>query len=118
MVSIGSRRSHPTCIVNDAERSFVYYDCWTSSVFSSQAQTQLEAKEEEQNFLREVSRFNADFSLRANGGVALASRAHGELLELQRELASLHEGLVRCGVVPVDGGCVTKTMPKKSGASV
>ncbi|XP_056291718.1 coiled-coil domain-containing protein 172 isoform X1 [Pseudoliparis swirei] len=55
------------------------------------AQTQLEAKEEEQNFLREVSRFNADFSLRANGGVALASRAHGELLELQRELASLHE---------------------------
>ncbi|XP_056291719.1 coiled-coil domain-containing protein 172 isoform X2 [Pseudoliparis swirei] len=77
--------------LNEDIKSATEKNAKTCEELESKAQTQLEAKEEEQNFLREVSRFNADFSLRANGGVALASRAHGELLELQRELASLHE---------------------------
>ncbi|XP_034408362.1 coiled-coil domain-containing protein 172 [Cyclopterus lumpus] len=55
------------------------------------AKIKWEWKEEEENFLQEISKFNGEFSLCANRGVVFQSQAHTEVLDLQREVESLHK---------------------------
>ncbi|KAJ4948290.1 hypothetical protein JOQ06_019826 [Pogonophryne albipinna] len=49
------------------------------------AKIKWECKEEEKNFLEEISRFNGDFSLCGNRGVVSEKQTHTERLNLQRE---------------------------------
>ncbi|KAM9847983.1 coiled-coil domain-containing protein 172-like [Aulostomus maculatus] len=48
-----------------------------------------ESKEEEMNFLQEISRFNSDFSLQGNPDMVFKSQTHAEILHLEGEAASL-----------------------------
>ncbi|KAM8858704.1 coiled-coil domain-containing protein 172-like [Spinachia spinachia] len=50
-----------------------------------------ECKEEEENFLREISMFNSDFSLCGNKSVVFQSQTRAEILDLQREVESLYK---------------------------
>uniref|UniRef100_A0AAQ4QIJ2 Coiled-coil domain-containing protein 172 n=1 Tax=Gasterosteus aculeatus aculeatus TaxID=481459 RepID=A0AAQ4QIJ2_GASAC len=54
-------------------------------------QIKQECKEEEQNFLREISMFNSDFSLCGNRSIVFQSQTHAEILDLQREVESLYK---------------------------
>ncbi|XP_072246425.1 coiled-coil domain-containing protein 172 [Leuresthes tenuis] len=55
------------------------------------AKLRRESKEEEENFLQEISRFNSDFSLPGNRATLFESQTHTELLALEREVDSLHK---------------------------
>ncbi|XP_042369978.1 coiled-coil domain-containing protein 172-like, partial [Plectropomus leopardus] len=55
------------------------------------AKIKWESKEEEKNFLQEISKFNSDFSLRENRDVVFESQTHTEILDLEREVDSLHK---------------------------
>ncbi|XP_069565391.1 coiled-coil domain-containing protein 172 [Brachyistius frenatus] len=54
------------------------------------AEIKKESRDEEEKFLREISRFNDDFGLRGNGETASESRTLAELTDLRREAESLH----------------------------
>ncbi|KAM4590943.1 coiled-coil domain-containing protein 172-like [Odontesthes bonariensis] len=57
------------------------------------AKLRRESKEEEENFLQDISRFNSDFSLRGNRATLFESQTHTELLALEREVDSLHKDM-------------------------
>ncbi|XP_022061603.1 coiled-coil domain-containing protein 172 [Acanthochromis polyacanthus] len=57
----------------------------------SLAKIKRESKEEEENFLQEISRFNRDFSLRGNRETVFESQTHTELVDLEREVESLYK---------------------------
>ncbi|XP_030011306.1 coiled-coil domain-containing protein 172 [Sphaeramia orbicularis] len=50
-----------------------------------------ESAEEEENFLREISGFNSDFSLCGNREAVVKNQTHTEILDLEREVESLHK---------------------------
>ncbi|CAI5654878.1 coiled-coil domain-containing protein 172 isoform X2 [Oreochromis niloticus] len=49
------------------------------------------AKEEEENFLQEISKFNSDFSLKANRETVFKSQTHTVLLDLEKEVESIYK---------------------------
>ncbi|XP_039477480.1 coiled-coil domain-containing protein 172 isoform X2 [Oreochromis aureus] len=53
------------------------------------------AKEEEENFLQEISKFNSDFSLKANRETVFKSQTHTVLLDLEKEVESIYKDLDR-----------------------
>ncbi|TKS85975.1 Coiled-coil domain-containing protein 172 [Collichthys lucidus] len=55
------------------------------------AKIKKESKEEEKNFLQEISRFNSDFSLQGNREIVFESQARAEILDLEREVESLYK---------------------------
>ncbi|KAM6915901.1 coiled-coil domain-containing protein 172-like [Xenentodon cancila] len=55
------------------------------------AKIRRESKEEEENFLQEISRFNSDFSLRGNRATLFESQTQTQLLALEREVEALHK---------------------------
>uniref|UniRef100_A0A3B4ZW78 Coiled-coil domain-containing protein 172 n=1 Tax=Stegastes partitus TaxID=144197 RepID=A0A3B4ZW78_9TELE len=65
--------------------------CQKSHLEESLAKIKRESKEEEENFLQEISRFNSDFSLRGNRETVFESQTHTELLDLEREVESLYK---------------------------
>ncbi|XP_059215705.1 coiled-coil domain-containing protein 172 [Centropristis striata] len=69
--------------------------CQKSELRERLAKRKREAKEEEENFLQEISRFNSDFSLRGNRDIVFESQTHTEILELQREVESLYKEMER-----------------------
>ncbi|KAG8000280.1 hypothetical protein GBF38_002509, partial [Nibea albiflora] len=56
-----------------------------------QAKIKKESKEEEKNFLQEISRFNSDFSLQGNRDIVFESQVRAEILDLEREVESLYK---------------------------
>ncbi|XP_008279233.1 coiled-coil domain-containing protein 172 [Stegastes partitus] len=73
--------------------------CQKSHLEESLAKIKRESKEEEENFLQEISRFNSDFSLRGNRETVFESQTHTELLDLEREVESLYKEMesMSCG---------------------
>ncbi|XP_041866645.1 coiled-coil domain-containing protein 172 isoform X2 [Melanotaenia boesemani] len=65
--------------------------CQRNQLRQREVKIRRESKEEEENFLQEISRFNCDFSLQGNGAALLESQTHAELLALDREVESLHK---------------------------
>ncbi|XP_073337692.1 coiled-coil domain-containing protein 172 [Pagrus major] len=65
--------------------------CQKSRLGERLAKIKKESKEEEENFLQEISKFNSDFSLRGNRETVFKSQTHTELLDLETEVESLHE---------------------------
>ncbi|XP_047459621.1 coiled-coil domain-containing protein 172 [Mugil cephalus] len=65
--------------------------CQESHLRERLAKIKRESKEEEENFIQEISRFNSDFSLRGNRETVFESQTHTELLDLQREVESLYK---------------------------
>ncbi|XP_063731644.1 coiled-coil domain-containing protein 172 isoform X3 [Eleginops maclovinus] len=55
----------------------------------TKAKIKWDLREEEKNFLEEISRFNSDFSLCENRGARSESQTHTERLDLQREEEAL-----------------------------
>ncbi|XP_070771944.1 coiled-coil domain-containing protein 172 [Enoplosus armatus] len=55
------------------------------------AKIKRESKNEEENFLQEISRFNSDFSLRGNREIVFECQTHTEILDLKREVESLYK---------------------------
>ncbi|XP_067368449.1 coiled-coil domain-containing protein 172 isoform X2 [Channa argus] len=53
------------------------------------------SKDEEQNFLQEISRFNDEFSLQDDRETVFDSQMHTEILDLEREVESLYKDLDR-----------------------
>ncbi|XP_067368457.1 coiled-coil domain-containing protein 172 isoform X3 [Channa argus] len=49
------------------------------------------SKDEEQNFLQEISRFNDEFSLQDDRETVFDSQMHTEILDLEREVESLYK---------------------------
>ncbi|MEQ2157494.1 hypothetical protein GOODEAATRI_002423, partial [Goodea atripinnis] len=68
------------------------WENFTRLFFSRQAKLKQESKEEEQQFLQEIVRFNDDFSLSGNRATVLESQAHAEIMALQSEAEALHKG--------------------------
>ncbi|XP_063731643.1 coiled-coil domain-containing protein 172 isoform X2 [Eleginops maclovinus] len=63
---------------------------WQRSRLREQlAKIKWDLREEEKNFLEEISRFNSDFSLCENRGARSESQTHTERLDLQREEEAL-----------------------------
>lgn len=52
----------------------------------------MEFKGERDDFLQDISRFNCDFSLRGNKEPLFKSPVYTEILNLEKELESLHKG--------------------------
>lgn len=71
------------------------------------------AKEEEENFLQEISRFNSDFSLKANRETVFKSQTHTVLLDLEKEVESIHKGCktLYCSVFREDRGYMKQMWP-------
>ncbi|XP_044069701.1 coiled-coil domain-containing protein 172 isoform X2 [Siniperca chuatsi] len=65
--------------------------CQKSHLREHLAKIKRESKEEEENFLQEISRFNSDFSLRGNREIVFESQTHTEILDLEREVESLYK---------------------------
>ncbi|XP_074503414.1 coiled-coil domain-containing protein 172-like isoform X1 [Sebastes fasciatus] len=65
--------------------------CQRSRLRERLAKIKWESKEEEGNFLQEISRFNSDFSLRGNRDVVFESQTHTEMLDLEREVEALNK---------------------------
>ncbi|XP_045921125.1 coiled-coil domain-containing protein 172 isoform X1 [Micropterus dolomieu] len=65
--------------------------CQKSHLGERLAKIKRESKEEEENFLQEISRFNSDFSLRGNREIVFESQTHAEILDLEREVESLYK---------------------------
>ncbi|KAM4730176.1 coiled-coil domain-containing protein 172-like [Anableps anableps] len=65
--------------------------CQQSHLRDLLAKIKKESKEEEQQFLQEVAKFNNDFSLTGNSTAALESQTYTENLALQREVEALHK---------------------------
>ncbi|XP_023122573.2 coiled-coil domain-containing protein 172 [Amphiprion ocellaris] len=65
--------------------------CQKSHLEESLAKIKRESKEEEENFLQEISRFNSDFSLQGNRETVFESQTHTELVDLEREVESLYK---------------------------
>ncbi|XP_070833094.1 coiled-coil domain-containing protein 172 [Chaetodon trifascialis] len=65
--------------------------CQKSHLRERRAKIKRKSKEEEEKFLEEISRFNSDFSLRGNREMVFESQTHTEILELEREVESLHK---------------------------
>ncbi|XP_045921126.1 coiled-coil domain-containing protein 172 isoform X2 [Micropterus dolomieu] len=63
----------------------------TNEELNKKAKIKRESKEEEENFLQEISRFNSDFSLRGNREIVFESQTHAEILDLEREVESLYK---------------------------
>ncbi|XP_028279816.1 coiled-coil domain-containing protein 172 [Parambassis ranga] len=55
------------------------------------AKIKKESKEDEENFLQEITKFNSDFSLKGNRETLFQSQTHTELLDLEREAESLYK---------------------------
>ncbi|XP_012728238.1 coiled-coil domain-containing protein 172 isoform X2 [Fundulus heteroclitus] len=55
------------------------------------AKIKQQSKEEEQQFLEEMMRFNSDFSLPDNRAAVFESQTHAEILALQRDVEALHK---------------------------
>ncbi|XP_054879385.1 coiled-coil domain-containing protein 172 [Poeciliopsis prolifica] len=53
------------------------------------ARLKKESKEEGQQFLQEITKFNTDFSLTGNSATVLESQSHAEILALKREVEAL-----------------------------
>ncbi|KAM9727959.1 coiled-coil domain-containing protein 172-like [Menidia menidia] len=51
------------------------------------------SKDEEENFLQEISKFNSDFSLRGDRKRILENRTHSDLLVLEKEVESLKKDM-------------------------
>ncbi|XP_051236769.1 coiled-coil domain-containing protein 172 [Dicentrarchus labrax] len=64
--------------------------CQKSCLRERLAKIKRQSKEEEENFLQEISRFNSDFSLRVNREILYQGQTHTETLDLQREVESLY----------------------------
>lgn len=71
------------------------------------------AKEEEENFLQEISRFNSDFSLKANRETVFKSQTHTVLLDLEKEVELIHKGCktLYCSVFREDRGYMKQMWP-------
>lgn len=69
-----------------------YWTFFLWSFFAYEAKIRKESKDEEENFLHEISRFNSDFSLRGNRETVFESQTHSEILDLEREMESLYRG--------------------------
>lgn len=67
-------------------------------LFSSQDKIKRKSKEEEANFLQEISRFNSDFSLQGNKELLFESQTHTEIKGLERKAESLYKGHKRLKV--------------------
>ncbi|XP_038588309.1 coiled-coil domain-containing protein 172 isoform X2 [Micropterus salmoides] len=65
--------------------------CQKSHLGERLAKIKRESKEEEENYLQEISRFNSDFSLRGNREIVFESQTHAEILDLEREVESLYK---------------------------
>ncbi|XP_028983563.1 coiled-coil domain-containing protein 172 isoform X2 [Betta splendens] len=65
--------------------------CQKSSFEECLAKIKKESKDEEENFLQEISRFNSDFSLRGNRETVFESQTHTEILDLEREMEALYK---------------------------
>ncbi|XP_061601142.1 coiled-coil domain-containing protein 172 [Cololabis saira] len=65
--------------------------CQNSHLGEHLAKIRRESKEEEENFLQEISRFNSDFSLRGNRATVFESQTQTHLLALEREVEALHK---------------------------
>ncbi|XP_047207001.1 coiled-coil domain-containing protein 172 [Girardinichthys multiradiatus] len=65
--------------------------CQQSHLRDHLAKIKQESKEEEQQFLQEIVRFNDDFSLSGNRATVLESQAHAEIMALQSEAEALHK---------------------------
>ncbi|KAM7385230.1 hypothetical protein PAMP_001324 [Pampus punctatissimus] len=65
--------------------------CQKSHLREHLAKIKRESKEEQENFLQEISRFNSDFSLRGNRETVFESQAHAEILNLEKEVESLYK---------------------------
>ncbi|XP_038581946.1 coiled-coil domain-containing protein 172-like isoform X2 [Micropterus salmoides] len=63
----------------------------TNEELNKKAKIKRESKEEEENYLQEISRFNSDFSLRGNREIVFESQTHAEILDLEREVESLYK---------------------------
>ncbi|XP_043992417.1 coiled-coil domain-containing protein 172 isoform X2 [Gambusia affinis] len=63
--------------------------CQQSNLNDRLAKIKKESKEEEQQFLQEIAKFNADFSLTGNSAAVLESQTHAEMLALQSEAETL-----------------------------
>ncbi|XP_029305040.1 coiled-coil domain-containing protein 172 isoform X2 [Cottoperca gobio] len=65
--------------------------CQKSRLRERLAKIKWDSKEEEQNFLQDISRFNSDFSLRGNRDAMFESQTHSEILDREREVESLYK---------------------------
>ncbi|XP_070696944.1 coiled-coil domain-containing protein 172 [Pempheris klunzingeri] len=65
--------------------------CQKSHLRDRLAKIKRESKEEEANFLQEISSFNSDFSLEGNKEMLSESQTHSEILDLEREVESLYK---------------------------
>nr|XP_020462328.1 coiled-coil domain-containing protein 172 [Monopterus albus] len=65
--------------------------CQKSHLKERLATVKRKAKDEEENFLQEISRFNSDFSLRETKETVFKSQMHTEILDLEREVESLYQ---------------------------
>ncbi|XP_014830428.1 PREDICTED: coiled-coil domain-containing protein 172 isoform X2 [Poecilia mexicana] len=63
--------------------------CQQSHLMDRLARIKKESKEEEQQFLQEITKFNTDFSLAGNSAAVLESQTHAEILALHREVEAL-----------------------------
>ncbi|XP_014875248.1 coiled-coil domain-containing protein 172 [Poecilia latipinna] len=63
--------------------------CQQSDLMDRLARIKKESKEEEQQFLQEITKFNTDFSLAGNSAAGLESQTHAEILALHREVEAL-----------------------------
>ncbi|XP_078478710.1 coiled-coil domain-containing protein 172-like, partial [Lampetra planeri] len=67
--------------------------CQKSHLEDSLAKIKRQSKEEEENFLQEISRFNRDFSLRGNREPVFTSQTHTENQNLEKDVESLYKEL-------------------------
>nr|XP_046257579.1 coiled-coil domain-containing protein 172 isoform X2 [Scatophagus argus] len=65
--------------------------CQNNHLRERLAKMKRESKEEEKNFLEEISRFNSDFSLQGNRDILFESQTHTEILDLEREVEVLYK---------------------------
>ncbi|XP_054655698.1 coiled-coil domain-containing protein 172 isoform X2 [Dunckerocampus dactyliophorus] len=65
--------------------------CQKSHLNERLAKTRTQFQDEEQVFLQEISSFNSEYSLGGSRETVLASQTHTEVLNLDREVDSLHK---------------------------